>query len=964
MIIKGLKSDGRWAFHPAFLLIPIVLGALWFYPSFLSSTPRTADRTVYCDAEEVSGGNFVTNGHTATNGVTQSSEKSFSGKYSSKLEGKHKYGMAITVPATDSKLRYIVSVRRWTSGPERSGLAVSGDPGDELALQTSIAIEKDDNGWELLQLEFSLPQDHEITEIKIFPYVFDDEIVAYFDDLRVETVDFDSLGTEPLSRLHFYLDNKAVEKLEAKRQSALQQGILKTADDDWVKAKLTIDDAATPEKIKLRLKGDWTDHLQGDYYSYRIQMPSDRSWNRLQTFSLQNPKTRFYLHEWLYHKALEHADIITPRYGFVLLSQNTKDQVLYAYEEHFDKQIAEFRDRREGVIVKFEEDYLWDQRIRNTLVHQSGFREAFATAEVLPFKGGRTTGSPKLMEQFTQANKLMNAFRFKSAPVPEVFDVDRLAKYFALADVFDANHGTIWHNLRFYYNPVTRKLEPIGFDGYTEVGPFKTYSDLFFGEYKSSESFDKWNAIYHYIFQDETFNRHYTAALLEYSSGNFINELQTKYREDLYGHERQINAFIDPDYQFDISDIRVRAGRIHNDIVPYPKTSLKVYRELDDNQKPTYWATSNHSLPLEVVGGSRKENGEVQLGEPSLIRSNRKWFPKSYTEVSIPEKSKFACFKLPGLDSTFYSEIYNWQRPGSELKILYPTVLEPKIPLAEGSYTNMDKTITIRSGKHLVTSPMVIPADYTLIVEAGAEIDFTKKSYLLSYGAFFCNGAKENPILFKSSDKSSQGVAVIQAKETSVLAYTSFNNLNTLEENEWQLTGAVTFYESDVNFNRVTVSHNLCEDALNLVRCKFDIKGLNINNTFADGFDGDFCKGTLSDSYLFKTGNDGLDFSGSSIAVVNVTLDEIGDKGISAGEQAFLQISDVTISKAQIGIASKDLSKVTVKNTTLKDCNQGFAAYRKKPEFGGGSIVVESYTAENVERISNVDSESTIKLPK
>jgi len=963
MIVKALKVDRRWAFHWAYLLLPVLIAALWFYPQLYPTSTSTTDITILCDAENVVDEKFVTNGYTLGNGATQSSEKSYSGKYSSRLDADNKYGMVITIPASQSNLRYIISVRRWTSGPERSALAVNGIEGTSFSMQTSVGIEKDENGWDLLQLEFSLPKDHDIKSLKIFPYVFDGDALAYFDDLRLETVDFDSLGTEPLPKLHFYLDNKAVEKLEAKRRRALEQGILKTADDDWVKAKLTIDDAASPVKIKLRLKGDWTDHLQGDYYSYRIQMPSDQSWKRLQTFSLQNPKTRFYLHEWLYHKALEQEDIITPRYGFVLLSQNTKEQVLYAYEEHFDKQIAEYRNRREGVIVKFEEDYIWDQRIRNTLVHQSGFREPLATAEVLPFKGGRTTENPKLLEQFNQANKLMNAFRYKSAPVTEIFDVERLAKYFALSDVFDANHGSIWHNLRFYYNPITRKLEPIGFDGYTDVGPFKTYSDLFFGEFKSSSSYDKWNAIYHFIFRDEMFNKHYTAALLEYSSGSFITALHTKYREELYGHESQINALIDPNYQFDISDIRVRAGRIYNDIVPYPKTSLKVYRELDNNKKVNYWATSNHSLPLEVVGGSRKENGEVQVSNTSLVRSNRKWSPKNYVEVDMPEDVKFACYQLPGLDSIFYTEIHNWQRPSSELKILYPTDTEPIIPLPESAYTYIDKVVTIRAGKHLITSPLVVPVDHNLVVEAGAELDFTKRAYLLSYGALFCNGVKDNPIRFTSSDKSAQGVTVLQANEISNLNYTSFSNLNTLEENEWQLTGAVTFYESDVKFNTVTVSHNLCEDALNLVRSEFDIKNLNINHTYADGFDGDFCKGTLRDSYLFETGNDGLDFSGSSITVEHVTLDQIGDKGISAGEEAFLQISDVSISNAQIGIASKDLSKVTVTNTTLKDCNQGFAAYRKKPEFGGGTIKVNSYETENVKRISNADAESSIKLP-
>ena len=964
MILKARKSDGRRAIHWAFLLIPFIAVIFWFAPDFVGyDAPE--DVFILCDAEHVEGNKFVTAGHVVGNGHTQSSEKSYSGKYSSKVTPDQKYGMTITIPTSDQNTKYVVSIRRWTQSPEQSALAVSGNEGSKFHLQTSETSEKNASGWETLRLDFNLPSDGSVTSLKIYPYSFDKKSISYFDDLRIETIDLENLDYAELPKLHFYLDNKAVRKLENKRNSALELGILKTGDDDWVKANMSIDEEDEPAEVKLRLKGDWTDHLEGDYWSYRVQMPTERSWNRLQTFSLQDPMTRSYLHEWLFHKALEEEDIITPRYGFVLLKENTKPQVLYAYEEHFDKQIAEYKNRREGVIVKFSENAFWDQLIRNRKVHEeAGYRNAYETADILPFKAGRTVKNPKLLEQYDHASKLMTAFREKSAPVEDIFDVERLATFYALSDVFDAMHGSIWHNMRFYYNPVTRKLEPIGFDGFTESGPLKTYPGMYFGEFKSSDATGRWDALYFFLFQDRKFNELYTSALLKFSDANYLNNLQKKHADNLYGHELQIRNYIDSSYSFDLNPMRTRIRRIHNDIIPYSQNSLKVYREKDANGNTSYWATNHHPLPLEIIGGSTKNGGELIEGEPFFIRSNRKLYPKEFTEISVPPGSKQACFKLPGLDSIFYTEIFNWQRPGSELNILYSTSSAPQIPLKKSAYSNENKIITVRTGKYQLTSPLVIPKDYTLIVEAGVELDFINKSYLLSYGRLLLKGTNNAPIEFNSSDKSAQGVQVIQANDNSVLTYTRFNNFNTLEENEWQLTGAVTFYESDVTFNTVTVSNNSCEDALNLVRSNFEITGLNINHTFADGFDGDFCKGILSNSYFFKTGNDGLDFSGSQIDVENVTLNEIGDKGISAGEEATLNISNVKISNAQIGIASKDLSKVSVKNTSITDCAQGFAAYRKKPEFGGGKITVESYTSENIERLKNLDAESTIKFPE
>ena len=965
MIIKAQKNKSRLSFRLLYLLIPILLAA-WLYQSFNQGTKSSTDLTILCDAEYVKGGKFISKDYTLDNGKTQSSDRSYSGKYSSKLDKDHSYGMTIKIPTLTQNQRYTVSIRRWTDDPKNlSALSVSGNEGSNFHKQTSRASDRDAQGWELLKLEFVIPKGQVVNSLKIYPIFSGNEGSAYFDDLRLETFDLDQITLASIPKLHFYLDNRALKKIETKRAEAIELGILKTGENDWAKAKLTIDDDDTPVEVKVRLKGDWTDHLDGAYYSYRVKMPSDRSWNQLQTFSLQDPNTRFYLHEWLYHKALEQEDILTPRYGFVLLKQNTKQEVLYAYEEHFEKQIAEYKNRREGVIVKFAEDSFWDQLIRNREVHEEhGHRVALPTAEVLPFKRSRIVNNPKLKEQYVHASKLLNAFRSQNASVTEVFDIDRLAKYLAITDIFEAHHGTVWSNLRFYYNPITRKLEPIGFDGYTELGPMKGPDKLFCGEYKSGKRNPNTNSLYTSIFKNSAFNLRYTSALLKYSSKDYLQDLFNKHLVEIYGYESQIQTHIDSNYQFDISALTTKSRLIRNDITPYFNTSLKVYKERNEKGEISFWSTNHHSLPLEVIGSGIRNDGNVFESKATLVKSNELSSPISFTPLNLPEKSKYVFYVLPGLDSIFSTEIYTWQRPSSTLNIQYSMSSEPKIPLPKEAYVIAGKSITIKSGIHTIESPIVIPSQYSLLIEEGSTLDFINKAYLLSYGSIQSRGTKDSPIYFLSSDKSAQGITVLQANESSTLSYTSFNNLNTLEENEWQLTGAVTFYESDVKFNKVTISNNHCEDALNLVRSNFFIQGLNINHTFADGFDGDFCKGTIKDSYLFRTGNDGLDFSGSWVSVDNLTLDQIGDKGISAGEEAHLSITNTNISNAQIGIASKDLSEVSVKNTSLKDCNQGFAAYRKKPEFGGGKILIESYQADNVSRLTTNDNESTITLPQ
>ena len=84
--------------------------------------------------------------------------------------------------------------------------------------------------------------------------------------------------------------------------SAIKNGILLRSNDDEVKAKLRYSDKIYP--IKMRLKGDWTDHLNGNQWSFRIKAKNGQTINGLKEFSLQHPRTRVYINEYIYHKFL------------------------------------------------------------------------------------------------------------------------------------------------------------------------------------------------------------------------------------------------------------------------------------------------------------------------------------------------------------------------------------------------------------------------------------------------------------------------------------------------------------------------------------------------------------------------------------------------------------------------------------------------------------------------------------
>ena len=119
------------------------------------------------------------------------------------------------------------------------------------------------------------------------------------------------------------------------------------------------------------------------------------------------------------------------------------------------------------------------------------------------------------------------------------------------------------------------------------------------------------------------------------------------------------------------------------------------------------------------------------------------------------------------------------------------------------------------------------------------------------------------------------------------------------------------------------MSRNRAEDALNVVRSNFKLKNVTIKNTTSDAFDSDFSKGTvvggIFENIGSQGGGDGIDVSGSEVTVTNSSFENISDKGISVGENSNLKATNIDIKNANIGVASKDGSLLTISDSKFSE---------------------------------------------
>ncbi len=148
------------------------------------------------------------------------------------------------------------------------------------------------------------------------------------------------------------------QKINYKREQALEIGVLVSSEEDYVPATIRYKNKEV--NVRLRLKGDLLDHLKGDKWSFRIKVRGDDTLFGMKTFSIQGPRTRNYLDEFVYHKALKKEGVMFLRYDFIEVIINGKNKGIYAIEEHFEKQLIENNERREGIILKFNEDMRWE----------------------------------------------------------------------------------------------------------------------------------------------------------------------------------------------------------------------------------------------------------------------------------------------------------------------------------------------------------------------------------------------------------------------------------------------------------------------------------------------------------------------------------------------------------------------------------------------------------------------------
>lgn len=766
-------------------------------------------------------------------------------------------------------------------------------------------------------------------------------------------------------RLTIDIKHKHLQKLYYINQMAINNGgilVTNDSDEDFVPIDITYDGKKV--SAKTRIKGNWKDSRSFDKLSLRVKVKGENTLMGMKKFSLHDPIVKGFLVEWIFHEMMGFEDFVRMRYDFVEVVINGKNRGIFAIEEHFDKRLIEHNRNREGIIMRFDEYHSYYRFLASDRAQRDydgtwipvlfGVSpvDAFGTSAILLDEG--------LKGQFLTAKNLLEAYRSKKLPASQVFEIERMAKLFALSDLLGSTHSVMLRNIKFYYNPVTSRLQPIGYDqhGYMFnlehlIGEGKKMNP----NHKDGES-PLWEDSF---FEDPTFYAAYLKALEEVSDPSylerFIDTIQDTYKEKL--------GILYTDYpELEETSFQTLAENQHLiQRMLHPMRCIEAYQREITTGKVTLELGNFHLLPAEITGLTHKGQIIGRVTGSGVIEAKTMTEAMQYQPISfsidpsiIPDSinidSLLVTYKVWETNNNYTTAVRPWTY--FDQRAYGDDFMRANGNIETFDFIQMDtsaKQIHVKPGSWTLDRKMIVPKGFTFTFTQGTTIDLINNAKILSYSPLVMMGTELQPIRIHSSDSTGQGLLVIKARRPSQLAYVTFDQLTHPVEPGWSLSGAVNFYESPVDISYCTFSRNrLGDDCLNVIRTTFTIDNSLFFQTASDALDADFCEGTISNTRFIESGNDAIDISGSQLTLSDLLIHHVGDKGLSAGEHSQMTGTNISIKHAELAVTSKDLSEISLTSIQIDSCKVGYTAFQKKAEFGTGIISVSNGEINDTER--------------
>ena len=728
-----------------------------------------------------------------------------------------------------------------------------------------------------------------------------------------------------LSTLYLDIPFKNVQTIQQKRDQAVKTGILLSTDSDFVGAEIRYNDSA-PINVKIRLKGDWTDHLLGEKWSYRINITDDAAVEGMRKFSIQAPETRAYAYEWGYHQDLMRAGVLTPRYSFVNVVINGEYKGIYAMEESFSTELMESQQRRAGVLLRFDENDMWqnwavyfsvgEEELR-TQASNSGYFMGTGPeqANVTPFSSGTVYGDPILSKEYLTAQSLLRKYQLGQLKASEVFDLEVMGKYIAVSELWGAGHAMAWHNLRYYYNPVTSLLEPVGYDGFPMEGPYATMK-LDDPTYDTTQ----------FLRDPEIMQAFYFAAKDIYTQAQ-LDEIETQTADELAIYKTAMEQEYNRDVSIDWKRYSDRLQFLNNEIRFGDRIRGIAEYSMSNTSTLTLSIRNDAILPVAIQEISYTNNGNTQRIPLSANKPMINGFSDSFVDIpiSLSEQNRN---DISALDHVTVKISVSGDPSNFEL-FDFPILHKNPAAISDSpeiSNNESSSRLSYPAGKWQIDQTIVVNAGEQLVINPGAELDFAPQAGILCFGDLQIIGTPDSPVILQGlqPEGSWKGILINKAESIFRIEHTIIKMGKQVDN----ASGAIiSINDSSVTLTNIEINK---DDGIGIAINNGKISGsqIVIKQQSGIGAKSELGDITISDSEI-AGGDIAYKLSATNVLFDSILIDGFANTGIDSDYASSITMNDSTIWTEQTSINATAFSSIIMKrgliNTQSDACIETFS---------------------------------------
>ena len=776
-----------------------------------------------------------------------------------------------------------------------------------------------------------------------------------------------------IDKVYLDLDFKTLKKIDENRITALEEKQLTSENNKNVDAVIRYNGKNIPIKIKLK-GGMVDDHLKNkDQISYKVNTKKSNVFG-FTKFSLMHAQRRNFLLEWYSRKLFAYQGLIYKDYKFINLYINGENKGLYVIDEGYTNSLSIKNKRKEGLYIRYGTDISIYNAINRNISDEKddlfstiknlrgccGFNENLFSTNIDALNQQiNSTSDLEVIKNFNVATKLLQNFRENKSTPAEIFNLDLMAKGFALSDILGSWHSSHWSGMNFYFDPISKKLEPIFEDNYNENSTYPSKERAI----RIDDTYN-YSLLYKRLFNSKIFLKKYIYYQNKYSDPAFLKKFNVEIKKEFEMNLSYINKF-KISYFFPFHIIEENRKRVEKFLRPYQPLYFSLW-DIEKN-KITLKIGNTSNLPIKIEKIEITDDDDnlnfIDLNYNDNLISRLYLNPRFYKK---PITYKFLKINSP-LNMSIKKIDVHYKVVGLN-KIIIKTLKYPllskeidKIDVAKNHIAkNIDTTsafkflkffdnkILIPKGNFIIDKDLIIPKNKELIISAGSNIDLTNGSKIISYSRIIAEGSPNNPIKIWSSDNLGECILISETQIESIIKYVYFKNLSNCSGSQIELTGSINFYNTNVIMDNVYFINNLKgDDYLNIINSKLNLNNIFFQNSHADALDIDYSIGKIENIKFNNIGNDAIDLSNSSIELNNFQAEKVADKAISVGENSYLRGNLFKINGAFLGLAIKDQSEIDLNNLIIKNSNIPLATYIKKKEYNSSKLNINKYSENN-----------------